>query len=248
MSTLQQEINQVHERDLYFHFYGEAIAPAKTKYECDFISQYCAFSGHERILDLACGHGRHSIEFAQRGFGVHGVDINEAFIHQARNEAAQKGLSIRFELDDLLRLEAQSSFDAVLLLFNSLGFFNREDSQRIFNIISAALTPGGRAFIDCKNRDHICKEIKPYSVTEKGNDLMIDRLSFDPITGTTTNNRIYIKDSQRYEAPFTMYSYNYHDLACFAAAAGLKIIKTFGGWKGQPLDGDSRRIIIVLEK
>ena len=77
---------------------------------------------------------------------------------------------------------------------------------------------------------------------------MIDRLSFNPKYGTTTNNRIYIKDGKRYDTPFTMYSYNYTDLKYFIERASLKIQKVLGGWKDEEFDSDSRRIILILEK
>lgn len=46
-----------------------------TKRQVDFLVEKLNLTGNERILDLACGFGRHSLELARRGFDVIGVDI-----------------------------------------------------------------------------------------------------------------------------------------------------------------------------
>ena len=102
--------------------------------------------------------------------------------------------------------------------------------------------------IDSKNRDHIIKELIPCSLTEKNQDLMIDRLSFDPVTGTTTNKRIYIKDGHRFDAPFTMYAYHYTELARMVSEIGFQIEQVFGSWRGEAFHQDSRRIMLLLRK
>ncbi|MEM6726771.1 MAG: class I SAM-dependent methyltransferase [Bacteroidota bacterium] len=247
MSTLKQEIHALHESELYLHFFGDALGPERTKRECDYIETLSDLSGG-KVLDLACGHGRHSIELTKRGYQLEGIDINTGFLEIARQEAKAQQLHIPFIEGDLLKHAYPPAFDLAILLFNTLGFFNSEDAQQVFHQIDRALKPGGKAIIDTKNRDHLIQEIQPYAVHEVGNDLMIDRLRFDPITGTTTNNRTYIKAGIRYDTPFTMYAYNYADLKRFASKTNLTITQVLGGWKGEPFDSASRRIMLVLEK
>ncbi len=248
MSTLKKEINDLYQSELYLYFYGNALSGEKTKRECDFIVEHCAIKNNANILDLACGHGRHSIYFATNNHKVCGIDMNKDFIDLAQKNAEEKGLTVKLIEGDILTIDYEEVFDVVLLLYNTLGFFDRNDCFKIFENISRALKKGGKAFIDCKNRDHIIKEIKPYEVHEKGDDLMIDRLSFNPINGTTTNNRIYLKDGKRYDTPFTMYCYNYSDIENLLKNSDLKIQKVLGGWKGETFDSESRRIILIVEK
>ncbi|HMQ61040.1 MAG TPA: class I SAM-dependent methyltransferase [Flavilitoribacter sp.] len=248
MSTDKKEINDLHRSDLYLYFYEDAVDEARTQLECTYIGKHCNISGQQHILDLACGHGRHSLYFAGQGHQVVGIDINKDFIEIARKEAAERNLQVEFLEQDIMEVDYENAFDTVLILFNSLGFFDRADCMTLIEKIGKALKPGGKAFIDARNRDHILKEIQPAFVTEKNGDLMIDRLTFDPVAGTTTNKRIYIKNGHRFDATFTMHMYHYTELALMAEACGLKVDKVFGGWRDEEFRSESRRIVLVISR
>ncbi|MEM8528964.1 MAG: class I SAM-dependent methyltransferase, partial [Bacteroidota bacterium] len=219
-----------------------------TKKECEFIEKNAQLQPSAKLLDLACGHGRHANYFAQKGYPVTGIDFDEDFIRRARATALEAQLTATFKLQNMLDIAYESEFDLIYLLANSLGFLDRDDCKLLFQKMNKALKINGKILIDCKNRDHLFQEIRPCNITEKGENLMIDRLSFDPIAGTTTNNRIYIKDGKRYDTPFTMYAYNYYDLEQFAKAQDLKISRIFGSWNGEYLDANSRRMLLFMDK
>ena len=67
-----------------------------TKEEIDFIIDIMELSGSERVLDLACGFGRHAVELARRGYPVVGVDITDEFIKEAKKIASLENLKIEF--------------------------------------------------------------------------------------------------------------------------------------------------------
>lgn len=248
MSTPLNQINQLHESQLYLYFYEEALTPERTREECAFIEKAIDLKQRARILDLACGHGRHANFFAQKGRQVTGVDINADFVRLARETAEKQRLGINFQEGNILEIDFEEAFDVALLLFNTFGFFDRTDGQLLLQKTYRALKPGGRLFLDTKNRDHLLKEIKPCHIVEKGQDLMIDRLSFDPLTGTTLNRRIYIKDDKRIDAPFKMYAYHFSELVKLTHTVGFVVEKIYGGWKGESFSQESRRIILILKK
>ena len=59
----------------------------KTSSEVDRLITMLRPEGHERILDLACGTGRHTLELARRGFSVVGVELLEANVEVAKETA-----------------------------------------------------------------------------------------------------------------------------------------------------------------
>lgn len=54
-----------------------------TNRQVNFLIDKLELKGNEKILDLACGFGRHSLELARRGYDVTGVDITPKYIEYA---------------------------------------------------------------------------------------------------------------------------------------------------------------------
>jgi SAM-dependent methyltransferase len=109
--------------------------------------------GGERVLDLACGTGRHSLELVRQGFSVVGCEISPELIAIARQEAEAQGLEATFLEDDLRELDFEGEFDIVLNLNDgAVGYFETdEENHRTFEVISRALKPGGRNLIQVPN-------------------------------------------------------------------------------------------------
>jgi len=248
MKTNPSAINKLHESKLYLHFYEDFLNQERTDRECQFIFEKCSLQKNKKLLDLACGHGRHSIGISELGLVVTGLDMNPDFIRMANETAAKKSLIIDFIEGDILKMENNAEFDTIILLYNSFGFFNRSDGKVVMNLISKALKPGGRLLLDVKNKENVPKEIESRQTTRKGNDSMIDRISYEPIEGIVTNNRIYIKDGKKYNTPFSMQLYSYNELNELGQQNNFRIVNSFGSWKGEAWRSDARRIILIFEK
>jgi len=127
-----------------------------TENQVDFIIKTLCLTGKERILDLTCGFGRHSLTFARRGFTVTGVDITKEFIDDAINSAKASSLEIDFIHSDIRDLKFNDEFDVVLNLADgAIGYLeNDEENLKIFDVIAKALKPGGKHFMDICNAEH----------------------------------------------------------------------------------------------
>jgi len=248
MSTSKKSLNDLFVAELYLYFHKDFLTDERTERECDFVVEQGGLPNKGRVLDLACGHGRHANYFAQMGYQVTGIDMNTRFIEIAKEEADKKDLAVEYIEGDILEIDFKDQFDVVYCLYNTIGFLDHADNLKLLARVYQALKPGGRFIIDTKNRDHILMELVPSSITEKNEDLMIDRVSFDSRTGMTLNNRIYIKDGKRYDTPFAMYTYHFNDLAAMAESSHFHLVHTFGSWSGANFDHHSRRIIMVLKK
>lgn len=128
----------------------------KTGQQVDFLIQRMDLNGSERILDLACGYGRHSIAFAEKGFRVVGVDITPDYIDDALKTARGKNLQADFICSDIRDIDFKEEFDVVLNLADgAIGYLENDDENlKIFDRISAALKPGGKHFMEVCNREH----------------------------------------------------------------------------------------------
>jgi SAM-dependent methyltransferase len=125
----------------------------RTGPEVDRVAKILQPRGDERVLDMACGSGRHSLELRRRGFEVVGADISPDLIEIARRDAAEANLDVDFVLADLRDLEFDSEFDLVLNLNDgAIGYLESdEENLRTFEVISRALRPGGRNLIQLPN-------------------------------------------------------------------------------------------------
>src|SRR4051812_40606552 len=85
----------------------------QTEAEVDRALAMLGAQGGERVLDMACGTGRHSHELARRGFDVVGVDISPDLLAIAEADAEAESLSASFIAADLRKLDFDQEFDFV---------------------------------------------------------------------------------------------------------------------------------------
>src|ERR1700753_2928282 len=125
----------------------------RTAPEVDRVIKILQPRGDERVLDLACGSGRHSLELRRRGFEVVGDDISPDLIEIALRDAADACLEVDFVLSDHRQLDFEEEFDLVLNLNDgAIGYLESdEENLRTFEVIAKALKPGGRHLIPLPN-------------------------------------------------------------------------------------------------
>lgn len=146
--------------DWYRHAYPPSMANTpwaqKTAGEVDRVLAIMEPSPDARILDLACGTGRHSLELSRRGVSVLGVELLPANVEVALESAQADSLSAEFMVADVRGLELGDEFDIVLSLNDgAIGYFPREEENRmVFAAVSAALVRGGRHLAQLPNVMH----------------------------------------------------------------------------------------------
>jgi SAM-dependent methyltransferase len=126
---------------------------SRTGAEVDRALAMLGAQGGERVLDMACGTGRHSHELARRGFEVVGTDISPDLLAIAEADAEAESLAATFLAADLRELDFDQEFDLVLNLNDgAIGYFEtEEENNRTFEVIAAALRPGGGNLLQLPN-------------------------------------------------------------------------------------------------
>jgi len=144
-----------------------------TEKQVDFIIETLALTGKEKILDLACGYGRHSLALARKGFSVTGVDITKAYVDDALKTASELSLDATFIHADIREIAYQEQFDVVLNLADgAIGYLeNDEENLKIFDVIAKALKSGGKHFMDIGNADYAERHF-PTTHWEIGNKML----------------------------------------------------------------------------
>ncbi len=127
-----------------------------TEGELDFVIDALGLSGSEKILDLACGFGRHAIELSRRGFSVVGVDITPEYIREAERTADLEGLNTRFICSDIRDISINEEYDVVLNMADgAIGYLEDDDENlKIFDLIASSLKKGGKHFMHIINAEY----------------------------------------------------------------------------------------------
>lgn len=129
--------------------------------ELPFLLEQLREAGARRVLDTACGTGRHAIALAQAGFEAAGADSSVGMIRRARENARSAGVRVRFEPAGFGALEdtfGQGACDAVLCLGNSLPhLLSRDQLVVALADFAACLQPGGLVILQNRNFDAVMR-------------------------------------------------------------------------------------------
>ncbi len=120
-----------------------------------------------QLLDVACGKGRHSNYFAEKGFRVDGIDLSPENIRYAREHAAA---GTQFFIRDMRSINEENRYEWVVNLFTSFGYFDTPaENKKVLQEIYRALKPGGTFIFDYLNPHFVRHNLQQTSYTEKGN-------------------------------------------------------------------------------
>jgi SAM-dependent methyltransferase len=216
----------------------------KTTTEVDRALAMLQPGGEERILDLGCGTGRHSLELRRRGFEVVGVELLEANVAVARADAEEQALDVEFIVADLRELDFDGEFDIVFSLNDgAIGYFETEaDNLRAFQVIASALRDEGRHLLQIANVLHAERHM-PSTGWIEGNEAVelfdhrwnAQTRCWEGTTATIVVGEVF---EQLKPIPFRKRLYSVDELSEIYASVGMELTNTFrgNGRPGRPRD------------
>ncbi|WP_199185123.1 class I SAM-dependent methyltransferase [Aquimarina sp. I32.4] len=150
----------------YYHTLYKDRNHNEAKVFMDNITNYLSLHSGEKILDLACGKGRHSVYLNKLGYDVTGVDLSKnsiTYASQFENE------TLKFRVHDMC-LPYLEKFSAVFNLFTSFGYFDKEeDNLNTIKAIKSNLNEKGFGVIDFMNVEYIIENLVPTETKEVNN-------------------------------------------------------------------------------
>jgi SAM-dependent methyltransferase len=199
--------------------------------------------GGQRVLDLACGGGRHAEALRRRGARVTGLDLSVLLL----GAALRRG-GCCYVRGDMRSLPfADGAFDVVLNLFTSFGYFARDgEHQRVLRAVTRVLHRGGRFVLDYLNAPAIRATLVPHDERAFGDAVVVQERSISP-DGRFVEKSIHLSDDSR---TFTerVRLYERGELERMLREVGLHPLEALGAYDGEPYSDGSPRLILMAEK
>lgn len=209
------------------------------------LTDYLALPKGSKLLDLACGKGRHSIYLNTLGYNVTGLDLASNSIQEASKVGSD---SLRFATHDMRLPIPNAPYDAIFNVFTSFGYFNNpeEDLKTLKNVVEALADKGTFVF-DFLNVDFVeANLVKKETKTVEGICFHLTRRIEQ---GSIYKEIVFSEEGKDYRFQERVDALRYADLKKYFAEVGLTIITQFGDYDLNPFDiNTSKRLILISQK
>jgi SAM-dependent methyltransferase len=236
---------------IFNEYYIKFDGHGDTKEEGSYIENLLKIQKGDKILDLCCGYGRHSIELAKRGYTVVGYDLSNILLERAKADAVAARVDVRFIQGDMRFLPFNVEFDKVINIFSSFGYFDKdEDNLQVLKSILNSLKDKGKLLLDQINKYSGKADKIIHQQNEEGHIKFTKDAQFDSDTGIYSGRYTYeILDCQEVkEYTFRIRIYNINELRKLLALAGFNAVEFYGDFQCNIFNNDSPRIIAIATK
>lgn len=220
-------------------FLGD-IPAEHTHVEANFVRRYLPLGEYPRLLDVACGAGRHARVLAEGGYRVLGVDRSPELIDEANRSEPRATFQV-LDMRDLGQLPEQ--FDGVLNLWHSFGFYDATTNRQVLESFRERLRPRGRVVLDLYNREHaisrpLIERVRRCDVTIETRRAWVgSRLQLD-----------LVYDGEHGDH-FDWQMYSPGELAALCKEVGLDVVLTCAWFDAAiPASSEHARMQLVLER
>ncbi len=227
----------------YYHTLYKERDHKEAEFFIDNITNYLNLPDDAKVLDLACGKGRHALYLNKLGYNVTGADLSENSINCSKKDENEK---LNFVVHDM-RNEFEDKFHAIFNLFTSFGYFeNDDDNLTTLKAIKNSLTEDGFAVIDFMNVNEVIKNLTPNEVKH------VDGIDFH-IKRYFTDNHIFKEidfedDGQKFHYTEKVKALTLNDFEQMMEQAGIYLLDIFGDYKlGKFSKTQSERLIMIFK-
>jgi len=216
------------------------------------VEQIAVLAGVEagaRVLDAACGFGRHSVAFAQRGFQVTGVDRVASYLDEARERVQAEGLDAEFILSDLRTFQSPDPFDLAVNCMTAFGYFeDQADNVRVMQTLCDALKPGGALVMDLMGKEVLARVFQVRDWTERNGVFLLQERKVERGWSWMNDRWLYITPDGQHEFPVCLWLYSAQELTDMARGVGFSEATAYGDFEGNPYDHEAKRLVMVARK
>lgn len=210
-------------------------------------AQLFEFPERSRVLDLCCGPGLFLVPLARCGYQVTGVDLSPTMLKRAETACAQAGVPTpRLIRADMLAFREPESFDVVLNVFTSFGYFeDPADNARVLRNAHDSLVPGGQLIVDVLGKEVLAGWIgRPQLVELEDGGYVVQRDTVLDGWRRLRTDWTLVRDGTAREASISCWLYSGAELCALFEAAGFVDVACYGGFDATPYDQHAGRLVV----
>jgi SAM-dependent methyltransferase len=228
----------------------------ETGRQVDFIWEALGLTGRERVLDLACGFGRHALELARRGCEVVGVDITCDYVDDANESAKRENLNARFFAGDIRDCAYREEFDVVLNLADgAIGYLENDgENEKIFRVAVAALKSKGKHLIDICNGGYARKHFPKRHWVAGSNSISLADFDWDEGRSLMYYGGLELEYGKELSRPLAVQCnptrlYRIDELRGIYRTLGMDVVAYYGDFKASVQGSDDVfQIQVIAQK
>lgn len=238
--------------EFWVDFYDFLFSPSQFEKAEGEITQLLNLVGDvgPDILDLCCGPARHSVLLAQKGYQVTGVDNSNYILRKAKENCRRRQVTVRFVKKDMREYVQPGSYDLILNLYTSFGFFkNQNDDRRVVRNMYNNLKIPGKVVVELMGKEILARVFQETAsaVLDDGS-IIVQRHKIINNWSEVENEWILLKGGKYKTYRFNLRLYSAVELQILFAACGFQNIKVFGGFNGVKYDNNAQRLVLLAEK
>jgi SAM-dependent methyltransferase len=232
--------------DLYYESVADLLTARLSSFEAALLRRLLELGPGDRVLDLACGHGRHARAVSPEVGLLVGIDRNPEYLARARHSGATL---VRGDLRSLPF--RPGSFDAVYSWYSSLFMYDDEENERCLASAAALLRPGGRLLVHHDNPGRLKGQLTAQAAWDLPRGGRVEEESrFDPATGRDTCTRRVIRSDGTVLAGVAhLRYYSPEEWHALATRCGLELVRITSTWQAdrpaERLDEDAPDLIAL---
>ena len=230
--------------EIYLRTYSLRLGEADSEGEARAAASLAGLEPPAEILDAPGGFGRHAIPLAEAGYQVTVLDRSPVQLAEGRRRAGEAEWPRWVQADFRELPFADSSFDAVLNLFTSIGYRGEEEDRRMLAEFLRVLRPGGAVVIETGHRDWLMSIFQPRRWQPLKDDaVLVEESRFDPVAGENETDHILFAEGKRRALTFRVRVYTATELVRLLADVGFGEIECFGDLEGGELTRETRLVV-----
>jgi len=226
--------------DLYPLVYTHRDEEAASKEVLSLVSALGLENG-SAVLDLCCGGGRHSQALASLNYRLFGLDLSLPLLNQAKTKISIQGKLVQ---SDMRFLPFKQSFDLVLNLFSSFGYFDDKDNEMTLRGIRQCLKFKGRLVLDHINRDKVVKTLVPADTSQR-NGVKINQRRWIDGNRVLKKVEVVYPDGSNDTYVENVRMYHPEEMVELLNSNGYSMVELWGTYLGGKFNSNSDRMIVL---